>query len=137
MQHSLYVFLLKDYNSDLAMLQVCYGEVRNLITWKKTNATKHKNSGSTSSDQGTPHNCSRQKYSSANSETYTTLNYSLQLAVTPWVGNVLMPPPISSNKLSEADMVRERSESIGLTKTPVFLFFLQVGNEPSGGNIFI
>ncbi|XP_064867510.1 snRNA-activating protein complex subunit 4-like [Oncorhynchus nerka] len=116
----------KDCNSDLAMLQVCYGEVRNLITWKKTNATKHKSSGSTSSDQGTPHNCSRQKYSSANSETYTTLNYSLQLAVTPWVGNVLMPPPISSNKLSEADMVRERSESIGLTKTPVFLFFLQV-----------
>ncbi|XP_052317201.1 snRNA-activating protein complex subunit 4-like isoform X2 [Oncorhynchus keta] len=79
----------KDCNSDLAMLQVCYGEVRNLITWKKTNATKH-------------------------------------LAVTPWVGNVLMPPPISSNKLSEADMVRERSESIGLNKTPVFLFFLQV-----------
>uniref|UniRef100_A0A8C8HII2 snRNA-activating protein complex subunit 4 n=1 Tax=Oncorhynchus tshawytscha TaxID=74940 RepID=A0A8C8HII2_ONCTS len=61
-----------------------------------------KNSESTSSDQGTPHNCSRQKYSSANSETYTTLNYSLQLAVTPWVGNVLMPPPISSNKLREA-----------------------------------
>ncbi|XP_021461045.2 snRNA-activating protein complex subunit 4 isoform X2 [Oncorhynchus mykiss] len=123
----------KDYNSDLAMLQVCYGEVRNLITWKKTNATKHKNSGSTSSDQGTPHNCSRQKYSSANSETYTTLNYSLQLAVTPWVGNVLMPPPISSNKLSEADMVRERSESIGLTKTPVFLFFLQVLRVDAGG----
>ena len=63
-----------------------------------------KNSGSTSSDQGTPHNCSRQKYSSANSETYTTLNYSLQLAVTPWVGNVLMPPPISSNKLSEGTL---------------------------------
>nr|XP_046203897.1 snRNA-activating protein complex subunit 4-like isoform X3 [Oncorhynchus gorbuscha] len=81
--------LAKDCNSDLAMLQVCYGEVRNLITWKKTNATK-------------------------------------RLAVTPWVGNVLMPPPISSNKLSEADMVRERSESIGLNNTPVFLFFLQV-----------
>ncbi|KAK6312843.1 hypothetical protein J4Q44_G00161900 [Coregonus suidteri] len=116
----------KDYNSDLAMLKVCYGEVRNLIAWKKTNATKHKNSGSTSGDQGKPHNSSRQKDSSANSETYTTLNYSLQLAVTPWVGNVLMPPPTSSNKLREADMVRERSESIGLTKTPVFLFFLQV-----------
>ncbi|CAB1321586.1 unnamed protein product [Coregonus sp. 'balchen'] len=116
----------KDYNSDLAMLKVCYGEVRNIIAWKKTNATKHKNSGSMSGDQGTPHNSSRQKDSSAKSETCTTLNYSLQLAVTPWVGNVLIPPPLFSNKRREADMVRERAESIGLTNTPVFLFFLQV-----------
>uniref|UniRef100_A0A674B8U8 Small nuclear RNA activating complex, polypeptide 4 n=1 Tax=Salmo trutta TaxID=8032 RepID=A0A674B8U8_SALTR len=67
-----------------------------------------KNSVSTSSDQGTPHNCSRQKDSSANSETYTTLNYSLQLAVTPWVGNVLMPPPISSNKLTLLKKPKQR-----------------------------
>ncbi|XP_020345109.1 snRNA-activating protein complex subunit 4 [Oncorhynchus kisutch] len=116
----------KDYNSDLAMLKVCYGEVRNLIAWKKTNARKHKNSGPISGDQGTAHKSSRQKESSANSETCVTLNYSLQLAVTPWVGNVLMPPPPSSNKRREADMVRERAESIGLTNSPVFLFFLQV-----------
>ncbi|XP_038869116.1 snRNA-activating protein complex subunit 4-like [Salvelinus namaycush] len=116
----------KDYNSDLAMLKVCYGEVRNLIAWKKTNARKHKNSGSMSGEQGTANKSSRQKESSANSETCITLNYSLQLAVTPWVGNVLMPPPPSSNKRCEADMVRERAESIGLTNSPVFLFFLQV-----------
>ncbi|XP_028980486.1 snRNA-activating protein complex subunit 4 [Esox lucius] len=115
----------KDYNSDLAMLKVCYGEVRNLIQWKKTNAAKQK-TGPVSDDQAKPHSPSRQNNSSANSEHYTTFNYALQLAVVPWVGNVLIPPPLPSKKIREADTVRERAERVGLTNTPVFLLFLQV-----------
>uniref|UniRef100_A0A8C7PL81 Small nuclear RNA activating complex, polypeptide 4 n=1 Tax=Oncorhynchus mykiss TaxID=8022 RepID=A0A8C7PL81_ONCMY len=71
-----------------------------------------KNSGPISGDQS-----SRQKESSANRETFVTLNYSLQLAVTPWVGNVLMPPPHSSNKRREGTLrdVKEISHNFSLT----------------------
>ncbi|KAJ8005929.1 hypothetical protein DPEC_G00122990 [Dallia pectoralis] len=114
----------KDYRSDLAMLKVCYGEVKHFIHWKKTNAANK--TQSVSDDQDTPSSPSRKNTNSAHSERSSTFNYALQLGVVPWVGNVLIPPPLPSTKLREADMVRERAEKIGLANTSVFLFFLQV-----------
>ncbi|MCJ8746831.1 hypothetical protein PDJAM_G00146260 [Pangasius djambal] len=55
----------------------------------------------------------------------TQLSYDLMLAITPWVGNVLMPLSFSERRVCEADIVRKRAADVPLVKSSVFLFFLQ------------
>ncbi|XP_034765057.2 snRNA-activating protein complex subunit 4-like isoform X2 [Acipenser ruthenus] len=50
------------------------------------------------------------------------LNQKLMMAVTPWMENVLMPK--GRCKRTEADVIRERAEKIGLATTPVFTLFI-------------
>ncbi|MGH0160986.1 UNVERIFIED_CONTAM: hypothetical protein FKN15_040581 [Acipenser sinensis] len=51
-----------------------------------------------------------------------TLNQKLMMAVTPWMEDVLMPK--GRCKRTEADVIRERAEKIGLATTPVFTLFI-------------
>ncbi|XP_049435643.1 snRNA-activating protein complex subunit 4 isoform X1 [Epinephelus fuscoguttatus] len=51
--------------------------------------------------------------------------YQLQAAVTPWIGNLLIPP---KHRQTEADVLRERAEKTKLCSTPVFLLLLQTLN---------
>ncbi|XP_053337482.1 snRNA-activating protein complex subunit 4 [Clarias gariepinus] len=53
------------------------------------------------------------------------LNYDLMLAITPWVGNVVMPLSFRERQVCEADVVRNRAADVPLLVSPVFLFFLQ------------
>lgn len=55
--------------------------------------------------------------------TDTGLDYELQAAVTPWIGNLLIP---AKSRVTVTDAVRERAEKTGLSSTPVFLLFLRL-----------
>uniref|UniRef100_A0A8D3B547 snRNA-activating protein complex subunit 4 n=1 Tax=Scophthalmus maximus TaxID=52904 RepID=A0A8D3B547_SCOMX len=52
----------------------------------------------------------------------TGLSYRLQAALTPWIGNLLIP---TETRLTVADALRERAEKTPLPSTPVFLLLLQ------------
>ncbi|XP_066569062.1 snRNA-activating protein complex subunit 4 isoform X2 [Amia ocellicauda] len=57
------------------------------------------------------------------------LNESLLMAVTPWVGSVLMPLGSErQRRRREADVIREKAEEISLTSTPVFMLLIKVFN---------
>lgn len=58
------------------------------------------------------------------------LSYELQAAVTPWIGNLLIPV---KTRLTAADTLRERGEKTELSSTPVFLLLLQTMNVDSVG----
>ncbi|TKS79198.1 snRNA-activating protein complex subunit 4 [Collichthys lucidus] len=50
------------------------------------------------------------------------LDYELQAAVTPWIGNLLIP---AKTRLTATDALRERGEKTPLSSTSVFLIFIQ------------
>uniref|UniRef100_A0A3B4V7P6 Small nuclear RNA activating complex polypeptide 4 n=1 Tax=Seriola dumerili TaxID=41447 RepID=A0A3B4V7P6_SERDU len=62
--------------------------------------------------------------------TDTALNYELQAAVVPWIGNLLIP---SKTRLTAADTLRERGEKTRLPSTPIFLLLLQTMNVDTVG----
>ncbi|XP_023275644.1 snRNA-activating protein complex subunit 4-like [Seriola lalandi dorsalis] len=62
--------------------------------------------------------------------TDTALNYELQAAVIPWIGNLLIP---SKTRLTAADTLRERGEKTRLPSTPIFLLLLQTMNVDTVG----
>ena len=56
--------------------------------------------------------------------------YELKAAVTPWVGNLVIP---SRSRRRTADELREQAQRRALSSTPVFLFFLQTMKVDSVG----
>ncbi|GAA6235101.1 snRNA-activating protein complex subunit 4 isoform X2 [Lates japonicus] len=58
------------------------------------------------------------------------LDYELRAAVTPWIGNLLIP---SKSRLTAADALREQGEKTQLTSTSVFLLLLQTMNVDTMG----
>lgn len=58
------------------------------------------------------------------------LEYKLQAAVTPWIGNMLIP---AKSRLTAADALRERGEKRQISSTSVFQLFLQTMNVDSVG----
>ncbi|KAM9360728.1 snRNA-activating protein complex subunit 4 [Symphorus nematophorus] len=58
------------------------------------------------------------------------LDLELQVAVTPWIGNVMIP---AKTKLTAADILRERGEKTCLSSTAIFLLLLQSMNVDSVG----
>ncbi|XP_027140161.1 snRNA-activating protein complex subunit 4 isoform X2 [Larimichthys crocea] len=58
------------------------------------------------------------------------LDYELQAAVTPWIGNLLIP---AKTRLTATDALRERGEKTPLSSTSVFLIFIQTLNVDSEG----
>ncbi|MFT7804998.1 snRNA-activating protein complex subunit 4-like [Arapaima gigas] len=66
----------------------------------------------------------RLRVSSATRTCSSFLNNQLLHAVLPWMGSLLIH--LKSNRRTEADVVREKVEAIGLASTPVFLLFLKI-----------
>lgn len=58
------------------------------------------------------------------------LEHELQAAVTPWIGNLLIP---EKSRLMTVDTLRERGEKRLLSSTPIFMLFLQTMNVDSVG----
>ncbi|KAM6316214.1 snRNA-activating protein complex subunit 4 [Podargus strigoides] len=58
------------------------------------------------------------------------LDRKLLMAVTPWVGNVLLPCTLQTGKLAfrqtKADSIQEKIKSVSLVSTPLFTLFLQL-----------
>ncbi|NXU77344.1 SNPC4 protein, partial [Oreotrochilus melanogaster] len=59
-----------------------------------------------------------------------SLDRKLLMAVTPWVGNVLMPCTLQTGKMAfhqtKADSIREKMQSVNLLSTPLFTLFIQL-----------
>lgn len=58
------------------------------------------------------------------------LSYELQAAVTPWIGNLLIP---ENSRLTVADTVREQGQKTQLSSTPFFQLFLRTMNVDNLG----
>ncbi|NXX75418.1 SNPC4 protein, partial [Urocolius indicus] len=60
----------------------------------------------------------------------TSLDRKLLMAVTPWVGNVLLPCTLQTGKMAfhqtKADSIQEKLKSVSLVSTPLFTLFLQL-----------
>ncbi|XP_064027564.1 snRNA-activating protein complex subunit 4 isoform X1 [Pogoniulus pusillus] len=58
------------------------------------------------------------------------LDRKLLMAVTPWVGNVLLPYTLQAGKLAfqhtKADAIQEKMKSVSLASTPLFTLFIQL-----------
>ncbi|NXF33648.1 SNPC4 protein, partial [Nyctibius bracteatus] len=58
------------------------------------------------------------------------LDRKLLMAVTPWVGNVLLPCTLQTGKLAfrqtKADSIQEKLKSVSLASTPLFTLFIQL-----------
>ncbi|XP_010015847.1 PREDICTED: snRNA-activating protein complex subunit 4, partial [Nestor notabilis] len=65
------------------------------------------------------------------------LDRKLLMAVTPWVGNVLLPCTLQTGKMAfhqtKADYIREKIKSINLTSTPLFALFIQLFQIDTNG----
>ncbi|KFQ40136.1 snRNA-activating protein complex subunit 4, partial [Mesitornis unicolor] len=65
------------------------------------------------------------------------LDRKLLMAVTPWVGNVLLPCTLQTGKMAfrqtKADSIQERIKSVSLTSTPLFTLFLQLFQIDTNG----
>ncbi|XP_051663590.1 snRNA-activating protein complex subunit 4 isoform X1 [Manacus candei] len=59
-----------------------------------------------------------------------SLDRKLLMAMTPWVGNVLLPCTLQTGKMAfhqtKADAIQEKVKSISLTSTPLFTLFIQL-----------
>ncbi|NXD74968.1 SNPC4 protein, partial [Halcyon senegalensis] len=58
------------------------------------------------------------------------LDRKLLMAVTPWVGNVLLPCTLQTGKMAfhqtKADSIQEKVKSVSLVSTPLFTLFIQL-----------
>ncbi|KFQ56874.1 snRNA-activating protein complex subunit 4, partial [Pelecanus crispus] len=58
------------------------------------------------------------------------LDRKLLMAVTPWVGNVLLPCTLQTGKMAfrqtKADFIQEKIKSVSLVSTPLFTLFIQL-----------
>ncbi|NWW47699.1 SNPC4 protein, partial [Pedionomus torquatus] len=58
------------------------------------------------------------------------LDRKLLMAVTPWVGNVLLPCTLQTGKMAfhqtKADSIQEKIKSVSLASTPLFTLFIQL-----------
>ncbi|XP_035292128.1 snRNA-activating protein complex subunit 4 isoform X5 [Anguilla anguilla] len=56
----------------------------------------------------------------------TTLNDELLHAITPWMGNLILPLACKKDERCKVDVTREKTKTTGLTSTPVFSLFLKI-----------
>ncbi|NXF92586.1 SNPC4 protein, partial [Eubucco bourcierii] len=65
------------------------------------------------------------------------LDRKLLMAVTPWVGNVLLPCTLQTGKLAfqqtKADAIQEKIKSVSLASTPLFTLFIQLFQIDTNG----
>ncbi|KFZ52354.1 snRNA-activating protein complex subunit 4, partial [Podiceps cristatus] len=65
------------------------------------------------------------------------LDRKLLMAVTPWVGNVLLPCTLQTGKMAfhqtKADAIQEKIKSVSLMSTPLFTLFIQLFQIDTNG----
>ncbi|XP_075628571.1 snRNA-activating protein complex subunit 4 isoform X1 [Balearica regulorum gibbericeps] len=65
------------------------------------------------------------------------LDRKLLMAVTPWVGNVLLPCTLQTGKMAfhqtKADSIQEKLKSVSLVSTPLFTLFIQLFQIDTNG----
>ncbi|XP_036383622.1 snRNA-activating protein complex subunit 4 isoform X2 [Megalops cyprinoides] len=115
----------KDRHNEKDVIKVSLCEVRNLLRRNQGMNPRHRirrESQRRSSTNGKGDGPVQDR----RPECSAMLNNELLLAITPWVGNLLVTMASRQSKHCQADVVRETAESLGLTSTPVFSLFLKI-----------
>ncbi|XP_073697293.1 snRNA-activating protein complex subunit 4 [Garra rufa] len=105
-------------DDEKAMLKVSFSDIKHFLQWKgppviKKNDLKEK--------MTSPKNIKRRRPV----QDMASFNNDLLKAITPWIGNVILPAPANENTFCEGDIVGMKAADITLLKTSVFSFFLK------------
>ncbi|KAK2911714.1 hypothetical protein Q8A67_003847 [Cirrhinus molitorella] len=101
-------------DDEKAMLKVSLSEMKLFLQWKGASVIKKEKFTS-------PKNIKKRR----SVQDLTSLNNDLLKAITPWIGNVILPAPANENTFCEGDIVGMKVADIALPKTSVFSFFLK------------
>ncbi|KAI2664414.1 snRNA-activating protein complex subunit 4 [Labeo rohita] len=103
-------------DDEKAMLKVSMSDIKLFLQWKGASGIKKVRKWQVQK------NIKRRR----SVQDMASLNNDLLKAITPWIGNVIMPVPASENTFCEGDVVGMKAADITLPKTSVFSFFLKV-----------
>ncbi|XP_016130841.1 snRNA-activating protein complex subunit 4-like [Sinocyclocheilus grahami] len=101
-------------DDEKVMLKVSVSDIKHFLQWKGASVVKKEKMTS-------PKNIKKRR----SVQDMTSLNNDLFKAITPWIGNVMLPAPVNENTFCEGDVVGMKAEDIALPKTSVFSFFLK------------
>ncbi|XP_051748610.1 snRNA-activating protein complex subunit 4 isoform X2 [Ctenopharyngodon idella] len=116
------VVLQSQTDDEKAMIKVAESDIRLFVQCKGTSVIKKVKS---------PANKKKVQESQGNNkkrrpvQDMVSLKNDLLKAITPWIGNVIMPPPVKENTLREGDIVGIKAEDIPLPKTSMLVFFIK------------
>ncbi|XP_026067901.1 snRNA-activating protein complex subunit 4 isoform X2 [Carassius auratus] len=102
-----------------AMLKVSMSDIKHFLQWKGASVAKKQN------DLKEKMKKQKNVKKRRSVQDVSSLNNDLFKAITPWIGNVILPAPVNENTFCEGDIVGMKAEDIALPKTSVFSFFLK------------
>ncbi|XP_057214635.1 snRNA-activating protein complex subunit 4 isoform X2 [Triplophysa rosa] len=106
--------LLNQAGNENGMIKVPVSDVKHLIQWKGASVMKKDKM-----------KAPEEKRKRRQVRDWYSLNYELLHAITPWIGNVILPVPANKKIINEADTIGIKGSKISLLKTPVFSFFIK------------
>ncbi|KAK7165013.1 hypothetical protein R3I94_003408 [Phoxinus phoxinus] len=104
-------------DDEKAMIKVAGIDIRHFMQWKGALSP-----GNKKKVQGCPGNKKKRRPV----QDMFSLKNDLLKAITPWIGNVILPPPVRDNTFCEGDIVGIKAADIPLQKTSVLLFFIKI-----------
>ncbi|XP_039518035.1 snRNA-activating protein complex subunit 4 isoform X2 [Pimephales promelas] len=110
------VVLQKQTDDEKAMIKVAGIDIKHFMKWKEASSPENK-----TKVQGCPENKNKRRVV----PDMSSLQNDLLKAITPWIGNVIMPPPLKDNTFCKGDIVGIKAADIPLQKTSVLLFFIK------------
>ncbi|XP_051547384.1 snRNA-activating protein complex subunit 4-like isoform X1 [Myxocyprinus asiaticus] len=108
------IVLQRPADDENSMIKVPISDIRHFLQRKETSAMKKEK-------RKTPGDKKKRRQV----QDWSSLNNDLLKAISPWIGNVILPVPANEKKFCEADIVGGRAANITLTKTAVFSFFVK------------
>uniref|UniRef100_A0A671R4D5 snRNA-activating protein complex subunit 4-like n=1 Tax=Sinocyclocheilus anshuiensis TaxID=1608454 RepID=A0A671R4D5_9TELE len=97
-------------DDEKAMLKVSLSDIKHFLQWKGA-----------SEKMTSPINIKKRRPV----QDMASLNNDLLKAITPWIGNVILPAPANEDAFCTGDIVGMKAADITLPKTSVFSFFLK------------
>nr|XP_055073765.1 snRNA-activating protein complex subunit 4-like [Misgurnus anguillicaudatus]XP_055073766.1 snRNA-activating protein complex subunit 4-like [Misgurnus anguillicaudatus]XP_055073767.1 snRNA-activating protein complex subunit 4-like [Misgurnus anguillicaudatus] len=106
--------LLNPADNEKTLIKVPVNDVKHLMQWKATSVNKKDR-----------RKFPEDKKKRRRAQNWSSVNCELLKAITPWIGNVILPVEANKKKLCEADIIGTKAAEIPLLKTPVFSFFIK------------
>ncbi|XP_077087790.1 snRNA-activating protein complex subunit 4 isoform X2 [Siphateles boraxobius] len=107
--------LQRQTDDEKAMIKVAGNDIRLFMQWKGALSPGNKKKGQ---------ECPGEKKKKRMVQDMFSLKNDLLKAMIPWIGNVILPPPVKDSTFCEADIVGIEAADIPLQKTSVLLFFI-------------
>ncbi|XP_067263247.1 snRNA-activating protein complex subunit 4 [Chanodichthys erythropterus] len=116
------VVLQSQTDDEKAMIKVAESDIRFFVQCKGTSVIKNvKSPANKKKVQENPGNIKKRRLV----QDMLSLKNDLLKAITPWIGNVIMPLPVKENTLCKGDIVGKKAEDIPLPKTSMLIFFIK------------